>query len=153
MSETAFQAARRGDGQAVMNAIATDPQLLGAKEDANGWTLLHMFARLSSTQTVQQLLALGCDTEERDRSFRTVLHMAARADAAPSLASTETATGEPAAEAATQGNQTSRAIATVRAWGATPHPPTRPSTRCSRRACRPPGRAVTRRRRPTTRRV
>ena len=40
-------AAHRGDAAAVMNLIATTPALVHAKEPINGWTPLHIFARLS----------------------------------------------------------------------------------------------------------
>ena len=40
-------AAHRGDAAAVMNLIATTPDLVHVKEPINGWTPLHIFARLS----------------------------------------------------------------------------------------------------------
>ena len=76
-------AAHRGDAAAVMNLIATTPALVHAKEPINGWTPLHIFARLSLAPAVQQMLALGADTEARDGAFRSPLHLAARADASP----------------------------------------------------------------------
>lgn len=78
-----FLAARRGDTQAVLNAIAMDPTLLAAKEPTNGWTALHLLARLSLALPVQQLLALGSNPEARDAAFRSALHLAASADASP----------------------------------------------------------------------
>jgi|UniRef100_A0A7S3APU1 ankyrin repeat protein len=85
MDMDVFAAAQRGDGQAVINAIALAPRLISTTEDANGWTLLHIFSRLSMPHTVQQLLTLGADPERRDRMFRSALHMAARADVSPTL--------------------------------------------------------------------
>ena len=81
-------AAHRGDAATVMNLIMTTPDLVHAKEPINGWTPLHIFARLSLAPAVQQMLALGADTEARDGSFRSPLHLAARADASPTLPST-----------------------------------------------------------------
>lgn len=73
-------AAHRGDAATVMNLIVATPNLVHAKEPINGWTPLHIFARLSLAPAVQQMLALGADTEARDGSFRSPLHLAARAD-------------------------------------------------------------------------
>ena len=81
-------AAHRGDAATVMNLIVATPNLVHAKEPINGWTPLHIFARLSLAPAVQQMLALGADTEARDGSFRSPLHLAARADASPTLPST-----------------------------------------------------------------
>ena len=80
-------AAHRGDAATVMNLIVATPDLVHAKEPINGWTPLHIFARLSLAPAVQQMLALGADTEARDGSFRSPLHLAARADASPTLPS------------------------------------------------------------------
>eukprot|EP00966_Prymnesium_polylepis_P240416 5559616-Prymnesium_polylepis.1 len=63
LPSSVVDAARRGDAQAVMGAVLTDPNVMSAREEANGWTLLHFFARLSLVETVQQLIMLGCDTE------------------------------------------------------------------------------------------
>ena len=71
-------AAHRGDAAAVMNLIATTPDLVHAKEPINGWTPLHIFARLSLAPGVQQMLALGADTEARDGAFRSPLHLSRR---------------------------------------------------------------------------
>jgi len=96
--EAAFAAARRGDLQAVYNLVAMNPALIGVKESVNGWTLLHIFARLSMATAVQGLLKLGADTEVRDGSFRSALHLAARADASPALPpAAATAAAAPAA--------------------------------------------------------
>ena len=82
-----FAAARRGEAAAVLAAVDAAPSLLSAKDDANGWTLLHIFARLSLHAAVETLLKRGADPETRDRSFRSALHMAALADAQPDAGS------------------------------------------------------------------
>ena len=76
----AFALAKKGDLQAVINSIASSPALVRAT-DVNGWTLLHVFARLSLAPAVKQLLMLGAAPEARDATFRSALHLAARADA------------------------------------------------------------------------
>ena len=76
----AFALAHKGDLQAVINSIASSPALVRAT-DVNGWTLLHVFARLSLAPAVKQLLMLGAAPEARDATFRSALHLAARADA------------------------------------------------------------------------
>ena len=86
-----FADAKRGDAQAVINAIARAPELLHAKDEVNKWTALHILARLSLTQPVQQLLSLGADPEARDAAFRSALHLAAMADASPTVAVGDTA--------------------------------------------------------------
>ena len=106
-------AAHRGDAAAVMNLIATTPDLVHAKEPINGWTPLHIFARLSLAPAVQQMLALGADTEARDGAFRSPLHLAARADASPTLPSTVKGADASAAPPS--------ASATGSAAGAEPH--------------------------------
>ena len=94
--ESFFQAARSGDAQAVINRIARDPSLLAAKEPVNGWTALHLLARLSLALPVQQLLSLGADPEARDAAFRSALHLAASADAsAAGAASTSASSNGP----------------------------------------------------------
>ena len=55
----AFAAARRGDTSSVMNVLVANPALVHATEGTNGWTLLHIFARLSVASAVNNLLALG----------------------------------------------------------------------------------------------
>ena len=75
----AFALAKKGDLQAVINSIASSPALVRAT-DVNGWTLLHVFARLSLAPAVKQLLARrGAGGARRD--VRSALHLAARADA------------------------------------------------------------------------
>ena len=81
-----FLAARRGEVQAVINAVARDPTLLAAKDADNGWTALHLLARLSLALPVQQLVQLGANPEARDTAFRSPLHLAASADASPQIA-------------------------------------------------------------------
>lgn len=119
--EAAFAAARRGDLQTVYNLVATNPALIGVKEAVNGWTLLHMFARLSMATAVQGLLKLGADTEVRDGSFRSALHLAARADASPALPpataaapAAAAAAAPPATPAATESRE-AQAVATISA--------------------------------------
>ena len=112
-------AAHRGDAAAVMNLIATTPDLVHAKEPINGWTPLHIFARLSLAPAVQQMLALGADTEARDGAFRSPLHLAARADASPTLPSTvkgaDASAAPPSASASATGAEPhdARALATM----------------------------------------
>ena len=77
-----FAAARRGDAQFVLGAVVGADELLRARE-ANGWTLLHIFSRLSLPAPVRALLEMGADAEARDSTFRSALHMAASADAHP----------------------------------------------------------------------
>jgi ankyrin repeat protein len=107
-----FAAAHRGDAGAVMNFLATAPTLVHATEPVNGWTALHIFARLSLANAVKQLLALGADTEARDSSFRSPLHLAARADASPTLPA---AAGAAAAAPADSGPREAQALATMSA--------------------------------------
>ena len=107
-SAVLFQAARRGDAQGVLNVIARDPRLLAAKEPTNGWTAVHLLARLSLALPVQQLLGLGADPEARDAAFRSPLHLAASADADPVAAPT----GHAAPRAQTRSE---RQLATLRA--------------------------------------
>jgi len=110
-------AAHRGDAAAVMNLIATTPDLVHAKEPINGWTPLHIFARLSLAPAVQQMLALGADTEARDGAFRSPLHLAARADASPTLPSTvkgaDASAAPPSASATGAEPHDARALATM----------------------------------------
>ena len=80
LTAAAFALAKKGDLQAVINSIASSPALVRAT-DVNGWTLLHVFARLSLAPAVKQLLMLGAAPEARDATFRSALHLAARADA------------------------------------------------------------------------
>ena len=110
-----FAAARRGDTGTVMNLIATAPSLVHVKEPINGWTPLHIFARLSLAPAVQQMLALGADTEARDGAFRSPLHLAARADASPTLPSTVKCADASAAapSSAACGPHDARAVATM----------------------------------------
>lgn len=85
-----FAAARRGQAVTVLAAVRASPKLLGARDDVNRWTVLHIFARLSMVKPVQQLLELGADVESRDALFRSPLLLAARADAsAPKLVAAE----------------------------------------------------------------
>lgn len=96
-----FASARRGDVQAVFNTLAANISLLSEKEPTNGWTVLHIFARLSLAQGVQQLLSLGAQVEARDSAFRSPLHLAATADASPEVApATAGARQQPGAAAA-----------------------------------------------------
>jgi len=112
-------AAHRGDAATVMNLIVTTPDLVHAKEPINGWTPLHIFARLSLAPAVQQMLALGADTEARDGVFRSPLHLAARADASPTLPSTakgaDASAAPPGASASTTAAEPhdARALATM----------------------------------------
>ena len=111
-----FAAAHRGDTVAVMNLIATTPALVHVKEPINGWTPLHIFARLSLAPAVQQMLALGADVEARDGAFRSPLHLAARADASPTLPSTVKCAAASAAapgSADAVGPHDARALATM----------------------------------------
>lgn len=97
LDEASFmQAARRGDGAAVVGAIAANPELVKAKEATNGWTVLHMFARMSLVQPVQHLLALGAAVDARDGIFRSPLLLAAAADAQPAPTGSATNPKEPA---------------------------------------------------------
>lgn len=119
-TQEAFAAARRGEAQAVFNLVASAPRLVAARDDANGWTLLHVFARLSLSQVCTQLIAVGADVEARDKTFRSPLHLAARADASPSLPDACTAGASPAsataaAEAQSEDARSARAVATVSA--------------------------------------
>ena len=81
-----FAAARRGEAASVLAAVDVSPSLLHSRDEANGWTVLHLFARLSLAAPVAALLKRGADPELRDRSFRSALHMAALADAQPDIA-------------------------------------------------------------------
>ena len=78
-----FTSARRGDTDAVIGLVSTAPSLLHAREAPNGWTALHILARLSLAVAVKALLERGADPEIRDGTFRSALHMAASADSQP----------------------------------------------------------------------
>jgi ankyrin repeat protein len=78
-----FSAARGGDADAVLGLIHAAPKLLHAREAPNGWTTLHVLSRLSLAAPVRALIELGADTEARDATFRSALHLAATADAQP----------------------------------------------------------------------
>ena len=108
-----FAAARRGEAPAVLAAVDAFPSLLHAKDDANGWTLLHFFSRLSLAAPVGALLKRGADPEARDRSFRSALHMAALADAQPEVALADGAVGASAAPIA-EADRPKAIIATLR---------------------------------------
>ena len=108
-----FAAARRGEAPAVLAAADAFPSLLHAKDDANGWTLLHLFSRLSLAAPVGALLKRGADPEARDRSFRSALHMAALADAQPEVALADGAAGASAAPIA-EADRPKAIIATLR---------------------------------------
>ena len=115
MQESDFLvAARRGDVQAVINGVASNPSLLSAKEPTNGWTALHLLARLSLALPVQQLLGLGADPEARDSAFRSALHLAASADASPALPPSTTTTASSASQPTPQA-RTQMQLATLRA--------------------------------------
>ena len=109
-------AAKRGDAQAVINAIARSPTLVHAKDaPPNGWTALHIFARQSLPLPVQQLMTLGADPEARDSNFRSALHLAAMADASPA---TDTAAAASASTTTPSGSTSERPqamLATLRA--------------------------------------
>jgi len=81
MSDALFGAARAGRGDEVLRLVASNAELLNTRDEGNGWTVLHVFARLSDAPTVAKLLSAGADIEARDITFRSPLHMAARADA------------------------------------------------------------------------
>jgi ankyrin repeat protein len=117
MTEAEFMAAaKRGDAQAVINAIARSPTLVHAKDaPPNGWTALHIFARQSLPLPVQQLMTLGADPEARDSNFRSALHLAAMADASPA---TDTAAAASASTTTPSGSTSERPqamLATLRA--------------------------------------
>ena len=104
---------------ALVTARAATTLLQHAKEPINGWTPLHIFARLSLAPAVQQMLALGADTEARDGAFRSPLHLAARADASPTLPSAvkgaDASAAPPSASASATGAEPhdARALATM----------------------------------------
>jgi ankyrin repeat protein len=108
-----FAAARRGEAPAVLAVVDAFPSLLHAKDDTNGWTLLHFFSRLSLAAPVGALLKRGADPEARDRSFRSALHMAALADAQPEVALADGAVGASAAPIA-EADRPKAIIATLR---------------------------------------
>lgn len=78
-----FAAARGGRTDEVLRLVAASAELLDARDEGNGWTVLHIFARLSDAAAVSKLIGAGADIEARDAMFRSPLHLAARADATP----------------------------------------------------------------------
>jgi ankyrin repeat protein len=76
-------AARGGRADEALRLIAANAELLDARDGGNGWTVLHIFARLSDAAAVSKLISAGADIEARDATFRSPLHLAARADATP----------------------------------------------------------------------
>ena len=94
MEDPLFSFARRGDAATVLSLASAAPVVLKAREEPNGWTVLHLLARLSLAEPVKSLLEMGADPEVRDSMFRSALHLAASADAQPE------AGGAPALDAA-----------------------------------------------------
>ena len=115
MAEADFlAAAKRGDAQTVINAIARSPTLVHAKDaPPNGWTALHIFARQSQSLPVQQLLTLGAEIEARDSNFRSALHLAAMADASPATPTAEAASTSTSSSVAPP-SRTQTMLATLR---------------------------------------
>jgi ankyrin repeat protein len=71
-------AAKAGDLTKVKTLLKVSPDLIGSKDDGNGWGQLHYAAYRGHVEMAELLVALGADVNAKGKDDWTPLHIAAR---------------------------------------------------------------------------